>query len=141
MEIDSLKQPCVIMIFNLQSMQYLAHIGDMELDPLTNADGWPHDKTTDASLAHGNGPHGDLESIGELTTMWLRTVETSPPLREDFVSLGTNGVGVTLYYDTLSEADQAYACMSDLAQNGSFRFKNAMRSKNVRIAIGHRQMF
>ena len=76
-------KPCVLLFFNLSSMDELKGMANMALDPLIeNPDGTLAEPTTDSHLNGRNGPRSDLEIIGELTEIWMRTVKNHPAVDE-----------------------------------------------------------
>jgi hypothetical protein len=141
MGIESLEQPCVFIEFNLRSMAYLGVMEKQPLDPLIKTPGnRVREKTTDSHLGNTNGPQGDLEIIGELTYIWLRTADEYEPLKKDIVHSKDN-VTLRLFYEDESEMYQAYGFAGEQQGSSSSMLGEAIAARKVKIGTDNLQMF
>lgn len=130
-------KPCVLLFFNLSAMDDLEILAHTNLDPLIeNEDGTVQEPTVDSSINGRNGPQTDLELIGELTTIWMRTIEEHPAIEE--------GINVFRYREKGSaerkDSSAFYAYFENVYD--AERFKNDMQAQphsfRINQAYGHK---
>jgi|GEM_PF-6906706 hypothetical protein len=130
-------KPSVLLFFNLSAMDDLEILAHANLDPIIeNEDGTVQEPTVDSCINGRNGPQTDLELIGELTTIWMRTIEEHPAIAEGINVFKYREKGsaeskvATAFYAFFDNVYDAERFKNDMeAQPHSFRIKQAYGRK------------